>query len=182
MTFESIFNLTSFIFLASFLFGIASPQFRNRRQMMFFKFLGDAFGGVYLFAVDGTSGACAALIAATGALIQALTPFKHLNKTKIPRIVGAIILSIASIYFVYKTPTDLLPLSMVIICRFAELQKSAQRIRFAYWITCIPWMIYHFLNGFYLPLFATIILFISLFWSLWRHHRRMQIKPEIDES
>ncbi len=133
--------------------------------------------GLYLLALGGTSGACGAMIAATGGLIQSLTPHQHLKKTKWPRVGAAVILSITCIYFVYRTPLDLLPIGMTVICRFGELQQKAQRIRYTYWITSFPWMAYHFLNGFTLPLFACMIGSTSILISIIRHHR--PLKEEI---
>jgi CBS domain containing-hemolysin-like protein len=168
---DQIFTLNSLIFLASFVCGILSPQFRNRRKMMLFKFLGDGLAAVYLYTMGGAAGACAGMIAALGALIQSLTPHKYLKQTKWPRIILAVILSLASIYFSYHHPVDILPISMVVICRFGELQPKAQQIRFIYWITCFPWLAYHYINGFYLPLISSSFLCASLLWSLIRHHR-----------
>lgn len=170
MNLDTVLSPYSLIFLASFLMGVSGPHFKSRRKMMLFKFFGDGLASLYLFLMGGTSGACGALIAGTGALTQALTPHHYLKKTQWLRIGMALVLSAISIVFVYKTPIDILPLSMVIICRFGELQKESQRIRFVYWITCFPWMVYHFINGLYLPLFATVILSISLLWSMIRHH------------
>lgn len=170
MTIESLLHPTTILFAIGFACGLASPQFRNRRKMMLAKFFGDGFLGIYLFALGGLSGACGAGIASLGALIQALTPYKHLEKTKWLRVIAAVILSIACIYFVYKTPLDLLPICMVVICRFGELQSKAQYIRYTYWLTSFPWMIYHFMNGFYLPLFACMIGSTSILISIIRHH------------
>ena len=117
------------------------------------------------------SGGCAALIAATGAFIQSITPHKYLRKTIWLRMIVALILSVASIYFVYRHPLDLVPITMVIACRFGELQPEAQRIKLVYFLTSFPWMFYHYMNGFYLPLFATIIGSISLFLGMYRHTR-----------
>jgi len=171
---DSLLQPASILFLIGFLFGLASPQLRARRKMMFSKFMGDGFIGLYLLAVGGMSGACGCFIAATGAFIQAITPHHYLKRTIWPRIVTALVLSAASFYFVYKNPIDILPLSMVIVCRFGELQTQAQRIRFIYWITSFPWMAYHFLNGFYLPLFACILGSMSLLFSIIRHERMRQ--------
>jgi hypothetical protein len=170
VTFESLLHPATILFVVGFIFGLVSPQFRNRRKMMFCKFMGDGFIGLYLFALGGMSGACGAMIASSGAFIQSMTPHKYLKQTIWLRIGAAVTLSAASIYFVYKTPLDLLPLSMVIVCRFGELQPHAQRIRIVYWATSFPWMIYHFLNGFYLPFFACIIGSTSLLVSIIRHH------------
>lgn len=165
----SLLSPYSLIFLASFILGVAGPQFRNRRKMMAVKFAGDFLASTYLYFMGGMAGACAGMVAGTGALAQALTPHKYLNKTIWPRIIFAIILSCASIYFSYKTPLDILPISMVVVCRFGELQSRAQRIRFVYWITCFPWMVYHYMNGFYLPFIACIFLSVSLLVSIIRH-------------
>lgn len=146
--------------------------------MMALKCIGDWTSGLYLFILGGYSGGCAAVIAGTGAFIQSLTPHKHLKKTKWLRLGLALALSAASIYFVYKTPTDLLPISMVIVCRLGELQSEAQRIRFIYFITCFPWLLYHYLNDFYLPLFACIILTISLALSLYRHRHAHTVESK----
>ena len=170
VTLDNIFEPITLLFLIGFLFGVASPQLRNRRKMMFCKFTGDGLLGVYLWMMGGQSGACGAFIAATGALIQALTPHKYLKQTRWPRIIAAIILSCASIYFVYQTLLDFLPISAVILCRFGELQSQSQRIRFVYWITSFEWMTYHYINGFYLPLVACIIGSMSILISIIRHH------------
>lgn len=169
MTFGELLHPSTLLFLIGFAFGSLSPQLRHRQKMMFCKFMGDGLMGLYLLSLGGLSGACGAAIAATGALTQALTPHKYMQKTKWLRIGLACILSVASIYFVYRTPLDLLPISMVIICRFGELQPKAQNIRIVYFLTCFPWMIYHFMNGFYLPFFACMIGSASLFVAILRH-------------
>ena len=171
MTFESLLHPSTILFVIGFTAGLASPQFKNRRKMMLAKFFGDGFMALYLFSLGGLSGACGAGIAAMGGLIQALTPHHYLKKTRLPRVIAAVILSIACIYFVYRTPLDLLPICMTVICRFGELQSKAQRIRYTYWLTSFPWMIYHFLNHFYLPLFACMIGSTSILISIIRHHR-----------
>ena len=170
MNLESLLHPATILFVIGFVFGALAPQLRHRRKMMFSKFLGDGFIGLYLLTLGGLSGACGAAIASTGALTQAMTPHKYMQKTIWLRISLALVLSVASIYFVYRTPLDLLPLSMVIICRFGELQHNAQRIRIIYFLTCFPWLTYHFLNDFYLPFFACIIGTISLFVGILRHH------------
>ncbi len=173
MTFDNIITPLlspySLIFLVSFLLGIAGPQFRNRRKMMGIKFAGDFSAAIYLYLMGGIAGSCAGMIAGTGALIQALTPAKYLRRTMWPRVIFAVILSFASVYFSYKTLLDILPISAVVICRFGELQSRAQYIRFVYWITSFLWMIYHYMNGFYLPLIACTFLCGSLLLSLIRH-------------
>lgn len=170
MNLEDILHPATILFIIGFGFGSLSPQLRHRQKMMFSKFLGDGFIALYLFTLGGLSGACGAAIASTGALTQAITPHKYMKKTIWIRIGLALILCFASIYFIYKTPLDLLPLSMVILCRFGELQHNAQRIRIIYFLTCFPWMTYHFLNGFYLPFIACIIASISLMVAIIRHH------------
>ncbi|MEK7802236.1 MAG: YgjV family protein [Pseudomonadota bacterium] len=184
MTFDSIIapllSPYALIFLVSFLLGLAGPQFRNRRKMMGMKFAGDFSAAIYLYLMGGISGACAGMIAATGALIQALTPAKYLKKTIWPRVILAVILSFASVYFSYKTLLDILPISMVVICRFGELQSRAQHIRFVYWATCFPWMVYHYMNGFYLPLIACIFLCGSLLLSIIRHRNSPILASVID--
>ena len=170
MNLESLLHPATILFVIGFVFGSISPQLRHRQKMMFCKFLGDGFISLYLFTLGGLSGGCGAAIAATGALIQSITPHKHLKKTIWLRMGIALILSVTSIYLVYKTPIDLLPITMVILCRFAELQHQAQRIRIVYFATCFPWMTYHYLNDFYLPLIACIIGTISLLVAIIRHH------------
>lgn len=172
MTFDSLFHPATILFVIGFSFGLLSPQLRSRRKMMMAKFLGDGFMGLYLFTAGGLAGACGALIAATGALIQGATPIHLLHKTVWFRITAAITLSIASIYFIYQKPLDLLPLLMVVMCRFGELQHDAQRIRIVYWLTVLPWSIYYFFMGLYLPLGASLIGFASLSISIFRHRKR----------
>lgn len=169
--FDQYLTPATLIFIASFLCGAIGPHFHNRRKMMLSKFAGDSLSSIYLYILGGYSGACGALIAGTGALTQALTPHQYLKKTIWLRISIALVLSAASIYFSYRTPLDLLPISMVVICRFGELQSKAQRIRFVYWITCFPWIIYHYMNEFYLPFIACIFLCLSLLISLIRHSK-----------
>lgn len=170
MILESFLHPATILFIIGFAFGSLSPQLRHRQKMMFCKFLGDGFISLYLLTLGGLSGACGAAIAATGALTQSITPHKYMRKTIWLRISLALALCIASFHFVYKTPLDLLPLSMVIICRFGELQHNAQRIRIIYFVTCFPWITYYFLNGFYLPMIAGIMAATSLSISILRHH------------
>ena len=170
MTIESLLQASTILFVIGFVFGLLSPQLRHRQKMMFCKFMGDGFMALYLFTLGGLSGGCGAMIASTGALTQALTPHKYMQRTKWMRVGLAVALSAASIYFVYRVPLDLLPISMVILCRFGELQHRAQRIRIIYFLTCFPWMTYHYLNGFYLPFFACMIGATSLFIAILRHH------------
>jgi len=171
VTLESLLHPYTLIFLVSFVLSMIGPHFGGRRKMMAFKFCADTLGAIYLFLLGGISGACAAQIAGTGALIQALTPHQHLKKTVWLRMGIALALSVISIYVSYRTPLDLLPITMVIICRFGELQSQAQRIRLVYFVTCFPWIIYHMTNGYYLPMAACIAASISLLLSLLRHNR-----------
>lgn len=171
MIVESLLHPATILFIIAFFANLTSPQFRHRRKMMFAKFFGDGFMSLYLLSLGGLSGACGAGIAALGGLIQALTPHHYLKQTRLPRVIAAVLLSIACIYFVYRHPLDLLPICMTVICRFGELQSKAQRIRYTYWLTSFPWMIYHFMNGFYLPLFACMIGSTSILISIIRHHR-----------
>lgn len=171
MTLATLFTLNTSFFWISFALGILSPQIKSRRVMLSVKAMADAARAMYLLTQQGLAGACGALIASIGAFSQAATPQHYMRKTVWLRIGLACILSGASIYFVYKTPIDILPISMVILCRFGELQTKAQRVRFVYWITCFPWMYYYAANHFYLPLGAIIITNISLLVGIWRHHR-----------
>lgn len=182
MILDSILHPYSLIFLTAFVAGIISPQFHNRRKMMAAKTVGDGLTGLYLYLMGGLSGAAGAGIAAIGALIQALTPHHYLRQSAIPRVIFASILSAACIYFSYRTPLDILPILMTIICRFGELQSRAQRIRLVYWVTSFPWMAYHLMNGFYLPLAACIALNISLIHSMYRHRHAPILNHDDDDS
>ena len=173
MTLESLFHPATILFVIGFGFGLLSPQLHSRRNMMLAKFMGDGLMGMYLITVGGLAGACGALIAATGALIQGLLPINAFHKTVWIRIGAAVILSFASLYFIYQKPLDLLPLLMVIICRFGELQHDAQRIRIVYWLTVPAWSAYYFFMGLYLPLGASLVGFTSLSISIWRHRRKV---------
>lgn len=177
MTFETLFEKNSLIYLIALACSLACPQFKDRHQMMGIKFLGDALTALYLYTLGGYSGACGAMIAGIGALTQAATPNKYLRKTKFLRMGIALLLCMASIYFVYKTPLDILPISMSIICRFAELHPNQQRVRLVYFLTCFPWILYHFMNEFYLPFIVVSLSCSSLLLSLLRH-RKPKMIPE----
>lgn len=172
MTFESILHPYSLLFLASFCLGVIGPHFHGRRKMMAFKFGADSLGSIYYFLLGAQAGGYGAMIASTGALVQALTPQRHLKKTVWLRMSVAVILSIVCIFLSYNKPSDLLPILMVIICRFGELQSKSQNIRIIYLVTGLPWMAYHIINGLYLPFFVTLLNCSSLLASILKHHYR----------
>jgi len=178
LTLDTLLHPYSLILLASFAMGIIGPHFYGRRKMMAFKFGGDSLAGLYLFLMGGTAGACGAGIAATGALIQSLTPNTVLKKTVWPRMAFAIFLSIAAIFLIYHRPSDIIPIAMVIICRFGELQSKAQRIRIVYFFTGFPWLAYHYINDLYLPIITTSIGILSLLISIIKHHIRQSRMPQ----
>lgn len=162
--------------------GIVGPHFYGRRKMMAFKFGGDSLAGLYMLLMGAHAGACGAGIAATGAFIQSITPNHYLKKTVWPRIAFAIFLSIAAILVIYQRPSDIIPIAMVIICRFGELQSKAQRIRIVYFFTGFPWLAYHYINDLYLPIITTTIGIVSLLISIIKHHiRQSTMSPDMIE-
>lgn len=140
--------------------------------MMAFKFGADSLGSIYYFLLGAQAGGYGSMIAATGALVQTLTPQSHLKKTVWLRMGVAIVLSIVCMVLSYSKPSDLLPILMVIICRFGELQSKSQNIRIIYLVTGLPWMAYHIINGLYLPFFVTLLNCSSLLASILKHHYR----------
>lgn len=149
---ETILTTNSLIWLSGYCIAILCPHVKNRRTMMFLKFISDLLAGTYLYLIGGTSGALGCIIAGTGAAIQAVTPEKYLSSSLITRIIIATILAVTGGVLIYKSPVDILPLLGVVIARFGELQKSTQRIRYVYLGTGFLWIIY-LANGTYiLPL------------------------------
>jgi len=177
MTFDNLLLSPNIIlYFFGLIFAMICTQTKNRQKMMFFKFLGDYSNATYSILMGGLSGGLAGFIAGTGGLTQALTPDKHLSKTLWPRIIGASILSIMSIYFSYKAPADLLPIAAVVGCRFMELNRNPERIRLAYYLSGFLWILYFYLLGIYLLIETSTIMNIMFLIGLLRHRP----KPPID--
>ncbi len=165
------------LFLFAFTLSLFQFHFKSRRRMLAVKSTSDYTYATYYFIMGGVSGGLGAAIAATGSLVQALTPDKWMKKTRYLRIGGAIILAMTAIVFSSHKLSDVLPLLAVICARFFEISSSPQRVRWGLWLTFSPWMIYNALHGLYLILFANVAVFFSLSWAIYKHHR-IKIIPE----
>ncbi len=172
MHLSELLNPYSLIYVLGLTLAMACTQIRHRRKMMTVKFLAECFNSTYMIVMGGLSGGLAGMIAAAGAFTQAVTPDRHFKKTVIPRIVGATVLSLVSLYISYKSPMDLLPISAVVGCRYAELSSNTERIRLAYYLSGFPWIIYLYLSGIYLMLGTVILMNIMFLIGLIRHRQR----------
>lgn len=176
MTLDHILDPRFIIFIIGFVAAVTCTQIKNRRWMLLTKFTGDSFNGTYMLLMGGASGALACYIAGLGGLIQALTPDRYLHATKLPRIMGAIALSIAAIFVTYHQPLDAVPLAAIIFCRFMELHRNPERIRLAYYLAGFPWMYYIYEKGIYFSLFSIACMNVMFLVGLIRH--RPKPRPE----
>jgi hypothetical protein len=165
------------LFAIAFIISLFQFHIRPRRKMLATKFVSDAFYCSYYLTMGAPSGAMGSAIAGTGGLIQAITPDHLMRKTHKYRIFGAIILSCLGIYVTGHEFTNILPLVAVIIARCFELSSSPQRIRFGISITFPLWITYNLMNGLYLIVLSNLIVFASLIWAIWKHHR-IKLSPE----
>lgn len=157
-------------------FAFYSSQQKLRRRMMATKFVGDFLNGIYIVMMGALSGGLAAFIAATGSLIQALTPDHKLDATRNLRIGLALLLSIIATIVSVRNAGDVLPILAVIFCRFTELQKSSQRIRFGYFLSVFPWGYYNYTHELYWLVLYNILIGTSLLIAIIRH--RKPLTPE----
>ncbi len=144
--------------------------------MMATKFFGDALYGVYMMIMGGLSGGLASFIAASGSLIQASTPDHKLESTKKLRIGLALLLSVIAVAISVRHVSDMLPILAVVFCRFTELQKSSQRIRWGYFLSVFPWLYYNYTNELYWLMLYNILIGTSLLIAIIRH--RKPVTPE----
>ncbi|MDD3019613.1 MAG: YgjV family protein [Alphaproteobacteria bacterium] len=178
MLLNELLDPNTVIYVLGLILALTSTQTKRRRKMMTIKFLAECFNSTYMILMGGLSGGLAGFIAAAGALTQALTPDRYFKKTVVPRIIGATILSAISLYISYKNPIDLLPITAVVACRYAELSSNTERIRLAYYLSGFPWILYLYLNGIYLMLATAVLMNIMLLIGLIRHYpRRGNIDP-----
>ncbi len=175
--FQHIFIWQNIFFAAAFGLSLFQFHFKSRRRMLATKAASDYTYALYYFLMSGVSGGLGATIAATGSMVQALTPDRWMKKTRYYRIGGAIFLAALAIAFSSHKVSDILPLCAVIFARFFEISSSPQKVRFGMWLTFAPWMTYNAMHGFYLLLFANISVFVSLTWAIYKHHR-IKIIPE----
>lgn len=158
MTLDSFFNPYIVLYIAGFTLALVCTQLRNRRWMMFVKFLAESCTGTYMILMGALSGALCSYIAGLGGLMQSATPQRYLEKTLYPRVIGASLLAAASTYISYHDPIDLLPVAAIVFCRFMELNKNAERIRLAYYLGGFPWMFYLFERELYPLLVMSIVM------------------------
>ncbi len=171
-----LFHPATIILAFAIAIAFYSSQQANRRRMMATKFGGDFLNGVYITVMGGLSGGLAAFIAATGSLIQAATPDYRLDQTRNLRIGGALLLSALAIVVSVRGVSDLLPIAAVVFCRFTELQKDPQRVRFGYFLSVFPWGYYNYANGLLWLVLYNILIGVSLMIAIIRH--RKPVTPE----
>lgn len=145
--------------------------------MMLTKFIADGFSGTYMLFMQGISGAFACYISGTGGLIQAATPDKYLIATKVPRIAGATLLSVAAVFVTYQKPIDAVPLAAIVFCRFMELHSNPERIRLAYYLAGFPWMYYLYEKGIFFSLLTIVCMNIMFLVGLIRHRPKRKLNP-----
>ena len=165
------------LFVFAYSLSLIQYHLRSRRRMLATKSTSDYTYAVYYFTMHGISGGIGAAIAATGSMVQALTPDRWMKRTKYYRVGGAIALAGLGIAFSSHKLSDVLPLLAVIAARFFEISSSPQKVRYGLWLTFTPWMIYNGMHGLYLMLFANCSVFISLTWAIFKH-RRIKLVPE----
>lgn len=163
------------IYIGGLMLALSCTQIKDRREMMFVKFMSDYTNAAYTFMMGGLAGALGGLIAGTGGLVQSLTPDKHLQKTLWPRIIGACILSAASIYFSYKNPIDILPMVAIIGCRFMELHHDAEKIRMAYFVAGGLWITYFIVEHIPMMAFTSGLMSAMLLLGIIRHRAKREI-------
>ncbi|MBL8639762.1 MAG: YgjV family protein [Alphaproteobacteria bacterium] len=174
MTLDHVLTPLFIIWAIGFAAALTCTQIKNRRWMMITKTIAEGFNGTYILLMGGISGALACYIAGLGGLVQALTPDKYLHATKLPRITGAILLSIAAIFVTYHQPLDAVPLAAIIFCRFMELHHNPERIRLAYYLAGFPWMYYLFEKEIYFSLFSVACMNVMFLVGLIRHRPKRQ--------
>ena len=164
-----LFHPITAVLAVSIALAFISVQMKSRRRMMGTKLGADVLYGVYLTAIGGLSGGLASLIAACGSLTQVLTPEHKLASTLRLRILMAVMLSMVAILVSVRSLGDLLPIMAVVFCRFVEVQKDPQRIRYGFFLSAFPWLYYNFSNGFYWPMAYNIVIASSLLIAIIRH-------------
>lgn len=164
-----LFHPITAVLAVSIALAFLSVQMKTRRRMMGMKLGADVLYGIYLMAIGGLSGGLASLIAACGSLTQVITPEHKLAETLRLRILMAVALSLAAILVSVKTLGDFLPILAVVFCRFVEVQKNPQRIRYGFFLSAFPWAYYNFSNGFYWPMAYNIVIATSLLIAIIRH-------------
>lgn len=156
-----------------FVLMLYTYQIKKRRKMMFFKFLSDVFMAVYFFMVGGFSGSAGAMIAGTGALVQALTPDQVFKKTLPWRILFAFALSCAGVVFLARNVSDFYPFMAVVGARVVELFHSTLVIRSGFVACNIAWITYNYLNEYYLMLWVMVINTVFMVVGILRHETNL---------
>lgn len=175
---ESILHWEAVFLLIGLINGMVLFHYRQRRMMMGAKAAGDYCYTIYFFLMNAHAGAFGAGIAATGSLVQALTPDQWMDRTKYARLTAACFLAVVGIYVTAQKTTDLLPLLAIIAGRFVELSSSAQKIRIGMLCTFPPWVIYNYSHDLYLLVVANVIIGTSLAWAIWKHRPLPVVAPE----
>lgn len=165
-------NPLTLVLLVSYGCGLTLFHIKSRRKMLGVKAASDSLGAIYYFLMGGYAGAFSASIAATGSLVQSLTPNHLMGKTQPYRIVIAMVLAGIGIYVTAQRTTDLLPLLAVVFARFVELSSNTQRIRIGMAMTFPAWMTYNFTNELFLLFLMNVTTFVSLIYAIIRHARR----------
>ena len=166
---DHFFDPINLVLVLSIALAFMSVQQKERRRMLTIKFGGDILYGGYMIALGGLSGGLASFIAATGGLIQIAIPEHKLDATLKLRLGIALGLSVIAVVVSVRELSDILPIMGLVVARFVETQRDAQRIRIGFLVSATPWAVYNIVNQFYWPLIYNIIIAASLLVAIIRH-------------
>jgi hypothetical protein len=171
-------NPADLLYLIAYTTGVSQYVIQGRRQMMTVRTASGVLFTGYMILMQARTGIIACIIGTLGTFIQAVCPDRMLEKTRTHRIIISIVLALAAVLLVARSPADILPLIALVNSRFVEMQSSQQRIRVGLMFSQICWVGYHMSQGLWLLLCGEIVaILINSSAILWHEHQLKKPVP-----
>ncbi|MBI1363404.1 MAG: hypothetical protein GC134_05415 [Proteobacteria bacterium] len=159
---------------------VALKMFHVRRRRMFL--LINAASCLpfvyYLLSEQAFTGALVSSMVGINCLLMAALPEHDSPRVKKLRVGFALTVIACGTWFMYKAPSDLLPMLAFIIARLGETQSNTQRIRYAFMPVQLLWMGYGYLSGAYVIVGGEFALLLSNLLASNRHRRTQKMAVE----
>lgn len=162
-------------------FGIffLMPHMKSRRAMLLANVAANLMFMIYYGGMAAYAGMLAMVVATLSSLMQATIPEEKMEETTKMRFGIAFVMVVASAFVSYRQISDLLPLIGTTITRFGEACKSTQMIRYTVAVPLLLWIGYNYVEGFYIALWADLIVLASYSYGIYREERarRLAVVP-----
>ena len=141
-----------YVFFGVYILCIAGVYIsKSKKEALWLNALCCSACAVYLFLEGGHAGVVACIAAALGALFQLYMSQKQGDtaslKADLYKLAGSTLFTIIGISMIYQSPSDLVLIFAIAICRGSEMLKDARHVKLGYLFAEALWFIYAADNG-----------------------------------